>query len=195
MRLQETLALGGPVNPPFQGRGMDFDLHSSVAVLERTPHTLSALLRDLPPQWTDATEGPETWSPFVIVGHLIQGERSDWIPRAKIILAQGPDRRFTPFDRLAQFRESRGKTLVELLAEFARLRAESLATLGTWRLTDAHLALRGEHPEFGPVTLRQLLATWVAHDLGHVAQVARVMAKQYRDAVGPWRAYLPILDR
>ncbi len=174
---------------------MDFDLACGVAVLERTPHTLSALLRDLPTQWADATEGPETWSPFVIVGHLIQGERSDWIPRAEIILAQGPDRRFTPFDRLAQFRESRGKTLVELLAEFTRLRAENLATLGAWRLTDAHLALRGEHPQFGPVTLRQLLATWVAHDLGHVAQVARVMAKQYREAVGPWRAYLPILDR
>lgn len=174
---------------------MDFDLTAGIAVLERTPHTLRALLAGLPPAWTDATEGPETWSPYVIVGHLIHGERTDWIPRARIILDQGPERRFTPYDRFAQFRESEGKSLADLLDELARLRAENLATLAGWRLTDAQLALRGEHPEFGPVTLRQLLATWVAHDLGHVAQTARVMAKQYRDAVGPWRAYLPVMDR
>jgi hypothetical protein len=129
------------------------------------------------------------------VGHLIHGERTDWVPRAQIILAQGRDRHFTPFDRFAQFRDSQGKSLAELLDEFARLRADSLATVAGWRLTEAQLALEGEHPEFGTVTLRQLLATWVAHDLGHVAQAARVMAKQYREAVGPWRAYLPILDR
>ena len=174
---------------------MDFDLTDGIAVLERTPHTLRALLAGLPPAWSDATEGPETWSPYVIVGHLIHGERTDWIPRARIILDQGPERRFTPYDRFAQFRESEGKSLADLLDELARLRAENLATLAGWRLTDAQLALRGEHPEFGPVTLRQLLATWVAHDLGHVAQTARVMAKQYRDAVGPWRAYLPVMDR
>jgi hypothetical protein len=174
---------------------MNFDLTEGVAVLERTPQTLRALLAGLPPAWTDATEGPETWSPYVIVGHLIHGERADWIPRARIILDQGPRRRFTPFDRFAQFRESEGKSLGELLDEFARLRAESLATLAGWRLTDAQLALEGEHPEFGAVTLRQLLATWVAHDLGHVAQTGRVMAKQYRDAVVPWRAYLPVMDR
>ncbi|HWJ21282.1 MAG TPA: DinB family protein [Gemmatimonadaceae bacterium] len=174
---------------------MDFDLTAGIAVLERTPQTLRALLAGLPPAWTDATEGPETWSPYVIVGHLIHGERTDWIPRARIILDQGPERRFTPYDRFAQFRESEGKSLADLLDELARLRAENLATLAGWRLTDAQLALRGEHPEFGPVTLRQLLATWVAHDLGHVAQTARVMAKQYRDAVGPWRAYLPVMDR
>lgn len=174
---------------------MDFDLVSGIAVLERTPRTLRAMLAGLPPTWTDATEGPETWSPYVIVGHLIHGERTDWIPRAQIILDQGPQRRFSPFDRFAQFRESRGKSLVELLDEFARLRAENLSTLDRWRLTDAQLALVGEHPELGPVTLRQLLATWVAHDLGHVAQTARVMAKQYRESVGPWRAYLTIMDR
>lgn len=174
---------------------MDFDLTTGTAVLERTPHTLRAMLAGLPPAWTDATEGPETWSPYVIVGHLIHGERADWIPRARIILAQGPERRFEPFDRFAQFRESQGKSLAELLDEFARLRAESLATLAGWDLTDAQLALEGEHPDFGPVTLRQLLATWVAHDLGHIAQTARVLAKQYRDEVGPWRAYLPVLDR
>ncbi len=174
---------------------MDFDLTAGIVVLERTPHTLRAMLAGLPPAWTDATEGPETWSPYVIVGHLIHGERTDWIPRAQLILAHGPQRRFTPYDRFAQFRESQGKSLADLLDEFARLRAENLVTLAAWRLTDAQLALEGEHPELGPVTLRQLLATWVAHDLGHVAQTARVMAKQYREAVGPWRAYLPIMDR
>jgi hypothetical protein len=174
---------------------MDFSLADGIAVLERTPHAFRALLDGLSPAWTDATEGPETWSPYVIVGHLIHAERTDWIPRAQIILAQGPNRRFTPYDRFAQFQESRGKTLIELLDEFARLRAEGLTTLVGWRLTETQLALQGEHPQFGPVTLRQLLSTWVAHDLGHVAQTARVMAKQYRDAVGPWRAYLPVLDR
>ena len=174
---------------------MDFDLATGVAVLERTPHALRALLAGLPPAWTEATEGPETWSPYVVVGHLIHGERTDWIPRARIILDQGPQRRFTPYDRFAQFQESRGKSLADLLDELARLRAENLVTLAGWRLGDAQLALEGEHPEFGVVTLRQLLATWVAHDMGHVAQIARVMAKQYRDAVGPWRAYLSIMDR
>lgn len=174
---------------------MDFDLTSSLAVLERTPSTLKALLSGLPPVWTDATEGPETWSPYVIVGHLIHGELTDWIPRAQIILAQGPERRFTPYDRFAQFRESQGKSLPDLLDKFARLRADNLAILAGWQLTEDQLALEGEHPDFGPVALRQLLATWVAHDLGHLAQIARVMAKQYREEVGPWRAYLPILDR
>jgi hypothetical protein len=174
---------------------MDFDPGTGTAVLERTPHTLRAMLAGLPAAWIGATEGPDTWSPYDVVGHLIHGERADWIPRARIILAQGPDRRLTPYDRFAQFEESRGKSLDALLDEFARLRAENLVTLAGWRLTDAQLALEGQHPEFGRVTLSQLLATWVAHDLGHVAQVARVMAKQYREAVGPWRAYLPVLDR
>jgi hypothetical protein len=174
---------------------MDFDLPNGIAVLARTPETLGALLDGLPPAWTAATEGPDTWSPYDILGHLIQGERADWIPRARIILAQGEDRRFKPFDRSAQFRDSEGKSLADLLAEFTRLRAESLETLAGWQLTDEQLALEGEHPAFGLVTLRQLLSTWVAHDLGHVAQTARVMAKQYREAVGPWRAYLPVLDR
>ena len=174
---------------------MDFELATGVAVLERTPHTLRAMLAGLPPSWIEGTEGPETWSPYDIVGHLIHGERTDWIPRAQIILSQGANRRFTPFDRFAQFRESQGKSLTDLLDEFARLRAENLATLAQWGLTEAQLALQGEHPAFGPVTLRQLLATWVAHDLGHIAQTARVMAKQYREAIGPWRAYLPVMDR
>ena len=174
---------------------MDFDLTTGIAVLERTPHTLRAMLAGLPSTWTDGTEGPETWSPYDIVGHLIHGERTDWIPRAQIILAQGASRRFTPFDRFAQFHESQGKSLAGLLDELARLRAENLVTLAGWRLTDAQLAMEGEHPALGPVTLRQLLAAWVAHDLGHVAQTARVMARQYREAIGPWREYLTIMDR
>jgi hypothetical protein len=172
---------------------VDFELGNAIAVLERTPATLRSLLLGLPTAWINATEGPDTWSPYIVVGHLIQGERTDWMERARIILAQGPDRRFTPFDRLAQFRDSDGKTLNELLDEFAQLRAENLSTLKAWQLTDAQLALEGVHPAFGAVTLRQLLATWVAHDLGHVVQVSRVMAKQYRDAVGPWTEYLSVM--
>jgi hypothetical protein len=174
---------------------MDFDLTAGIAVLERTPRAMRSMLEGLPDPWITGNEGPETWSPFDIVGHLVHAERTDWIPRASIILAQGPDRRFTPFDRFAQFRETKGKSLAQLLDDFAGLRGGSLATLGKWQLTDAQLALEGVHPEFGSVTLRQLLATWVAHDLGHIAQTARVMAKQYRDAVGPWRRYLPVMDR
>jgi hypothetical protein len=174
---------------------MDFQLSHALEVLERTPATFRALLSGLPEAWTAPNEGPDTFSAFDNVGHLIHGERTDWIPRARIILAQGASRRFEPFDRFAQYRESRGKSLAELLDEFARLRAENLATLRGWRLTERELALEGEHPALGPVSLRQLLATWAAHDLGHVAQTARVMAKQYREAVGPWRAYLGVMDR
>src|SRR5829696_9218896 len=129
---------------------MDFALPAGIAVLERTPRAMRTLLEGLPPAWTEATEGPDTWSPYVIVGHLIHGERTDWIPRARLILDQGPQRRFTPYDRFAQFRESQGKSLEELLDELARLREENLATLAGWRLTDAQLALEGEHSEFGP---------------------------------------------
>ena len=174
---------------------MELDLTLARAVLERTPATLRSLLGGLPAEWATATEGPDTWSPYDILGHLIHGERTDWIQRARIILSQGPDRRFAPFDRLAQFHESAGKPLGDLLEEFASLRAANLAVISEWQLTDAQLALTGEHPDFGPVTLRNLLATWVAHDLNHLGQMARVMARQYRDAVGPWRAYLPIMDR
>lgn len=174
---------------------MDFDVPNALAVLERTPSALRAMLSGLSPAWIDATEGGETWSPYVVVGHLIHGERTDWIRRAQLILAQGNNRRFVPYDRYAQFRESQGKSLGDLLDEFARLRADNLLVVRGWELTEANLALEGEHPEFGAVTLRQLLATWVAHDLGHLAQVARTMARQYRDAIGPWRAYLSIMDR
>lgn len=174
---------------------MEFNLDRTIEILERTPDALRGLLSGLPEAWTSPNEGPDTFSAFDNVGHLIHGERTDWIPRARIILAQGADRRFEPYDRFAQKRDSQGKSLADLLDEFARLRVENVAILREWRLTDAQLNLQGEHPELGAVTLRQLLATWTAHDLGHVAQIARVLAKQYRDAVGPWRAYLPVLDR
>lgn len=174
---------------------MHFDLTEGTAILQRTPAALRALLSGLSPAWVDATEGPETWSPRVVLGHLVHTERNDWIRRARIVVDQGEDRRFPPVDRLAQFREIGDSSVDELLAEFERLRAASLATLAAWRLTDAQLALQAEHPAFGNVQLRQLLSTWVAHDLAHLAQIARVMARQYREAVGPWRAYLSIMDR
>jgi hypothetical protein len=172
---------------------MTFDLNDGIAILQRTPTAMMSLLSGLPSQWTDATEGPDTWSPYVVLGHLIHCERVDWIPRARIILEQGPSRRFTPLDREAQLREGHDRSLDELLADFARLRAANLGTLTGWQLTDAHLSFEGEHPEFGTVTLRQLLATWVAHDLGHLVQVSRVLARQYQDAIGPWRAYLSVM--
>jgi hypothetical protein len=173
---------------------MDFDLQHGLAVLERTPSALQALLAGLPDVWTRQNEGPETWSPREVVGHLIEGERSDWIPRARIVLAQGPSTAFTPFDRTAHQRSRNANApLEELLETFARMRAENLETLRGWRVTPAQLELTGIHPEFGSVTLRQHLATWVAHDLGHLVQITRTMARQYRDAVGPWRAYLSAL--
>ena len=168
---------------------------NAVAILERTPRVLRTLLDGLSAKWTDATEGGETWSPYIVVGHLIHGERTDWMARANIILEQGANRRFEPYDRLAQFEESKGKSLAMLLDEFEQLRAKNVATLESWALTDEQLALTGEHPAFGVVTLRQLLSTWVAHDLGHLTQVTRVMAKQLRDEVGPWRQYLSVMDR
>ena len=174
---------------------MNFELSNGIAVLERTPHAFRALLGGLPESWTTPNEGPDTFSAFDNVGHLIHGERADWIPRARIILDQGPNRRFEPYDRFAQVHESQGKNLAQLLDEFSDLRAANLVTLRSWTIGDRELALEGEHPSLGTVTLRQLLATWVAHDLGHIAQTSRVMAKQYRDAVGPWRQYLPVLDR
>lgn len=172
---------------------MDFALATALPVLERTPAALGALLRGLPDEWTAATDGPDTWSPYQVVGHLVHGERTDWIPRARIILDQGADRRFKPFDRTAMLRDDATVPLAARLDEFARLRGESLATLRGWNLTEAQLALEGEHPAFGAVTLRQLLATWVAHDLGHLVQVSRTMARQYADAVGPWREYLSVV--
>jgi hypothetical protein len=172
-----------------------FDLTSAIAVLERTPGTLRALLSGLPEVWTAPNEGPETFSAFDNVGHLIHGERTDWLARAKIILEQGENRRFEPYDRFAQKHESVGKTLEQLLNEFAELRMRNLETVRGWNLSEREFRLEGEHPALGRVTLDQLLSAWVVHDLGHIAQIARVMSKQYREAVGPWRQYLPVLDR
>ena len=172
---------------------MEFELTHAVDILQRTPATLNSLLRDLPEPWPVQNEGPETWSPFDVIGHLIHGEESDWIPRARIILEHGETRAFEPFDRVAMFEASKGKSLGELLDTFAQLRAENLRGLQSMNLTSDLLDKRGRHPELGVVTLRQLLSTWVIHDLGHIRQVVRVMSKQYRDAVGPWKAYLSIL--
>lgn len=169
-----------------------FNLEAAVAVLERTPASLSALLEGLPEPWVSATEGNGTWSPYDVIGHLVHGERTDWIPRARHILA-GETRPFEPFDRTAQFSESQGQSLEQLLATFAELRRESLAVLNGMHLTAADLDRTGLHPALGKVTLGQLLATWVAHDLDHVGQIVRVMAKVYAHAVGPWSAYLSIL--
>ena len=174
---------------------MDFDLEAGIEVLERTPATLRAMLSGVSSGWYDATEGPDTWSPYVVIGHLIHGERTDWIARARIILAQGTEKKFTPYDRFAQFEESKGKSLTDLLEEFESLRAGNLHILRGFELDDEKLSLTGIHPKFGDVTLRQLLAAWVVHDLGHIAQCARVMAKQYHDAIGPWTEYLPIVTR
>jgi hypothetical protein len=172
---------------------VNFDLRDGTAVLERTPGVLRSLLGGLPERWIRPNEGPETWSAFDVVGHLIDGEETDWIPRARLIRAQGEHRRFEPFDRFAHLKSKDEEALGERLDRFARLRARNLDELAAMRLGPEELRLTGEHPDFGTVTLAQLLATWVAHDLGHIAQISRVMAKQYRSAVGPWIAFLPVL--
>jgi hypothetical protein len=172
---------------------VDFDLDLSIDVLARTPGSLKVLLDGLAEPWVRGREGPETFSPFDVVGHLIDGEETDWMPRARIILARGSDRRFEPYDRFRHRERNSDRALSSLLDEFARLRGANLDQLRSWRLQAADLDLPGEHPSLGLVTLRQLLASWVVHDLGHVAQVARVMAKQYRDPVGPWLPFLPVL--
>lgn len=174
---------------------MNFRLDDALAVLSRTPATLRRLLEDQPTAWIESDEGPDTWSPFDVVGHLIHGERTDWMGRARVILEVGEEREFEPFDRFAMFEESKGRALPELLTTFERLRERNLSELRSLELDDKTLAKRGRHPDFGVVTLRQLLATWVVHDLGHIAQISRTMAKQYREEVGPWRRYLPVLDR
>jgi hypothetical protein len=174
---------------------MEFQLDDAKDILRRTPATLNALLRHLPDEWALSNEGPDSWSPFDVVGHLIHGEETDWIPRARIILDYGESRPFEPFDRFAMFEKSSGKSLGELLDTFERLRGESLRELEEMSLTPEMLGKRGMHPELGAVTLSQLLSTWVVHDLGHIGQIVRVLAKQYGEAVGVWRAYLPALSR
>jgi hypothetical protein len=170
----------------------DLRVEEAVAVLERTPAAVGALLDGVPETWARATEGEGTWSPYDVVGHLVHGERADWMGRARHILSGDPSS-FTPFDRRAQFAESEGKSLTELLAAFTQLRGRNVAELLALKLEDGDLARTGRHPDFGEVTLGQLLAAWVVHDLDHVAQIARTMAKVYAEAVGPWAAYLSIL--
>jgi hypothetical protein len=170
------------------------NLDEAVAVLQRTPAILDAMLRGLPPGWIAAHEGGETWSPFDVLGHLIHGDRTDWLARIRIILDHGEGRPFEKFDRFAQFEESKDRTLDELLDEFAALRRDNLAQLASPRLSPSDLGRKGLHPSLGPVTLGHLLATWVAHDLDHIVQIARVMARQYSDEVGPWRAYLRVIS-
>jgi hypothetical protein len=166
----------------------------ATALLSRTPAILDAWLRGLPEGWLTAHEGDETWSPIDVVGHLIHGERTDWVPRAHRILEHGTTLAFEPFDRLAQFRELAGMPLSDLLDEFSRARKANLRDLGSLTIDEAALDRPGLHPALGKVTMRQLLATWVAHDLDHVTQIARVMARQYTEEVGPWRAYLRVIS-
>jgi hypothetical protein len=173
---------------------MEHNLPQTIALLTRTPAALNSLLRELPETWTLRNEGEDTWSAFDVVGHLIHGERTDWMPRAKMVLQFGETKAFEPFDRLGHVRESRGKSLGQLLDEFARLRSENLDQLRTLNLRHEDLARRGRHPALGLVTLSELLATWAVHDLTHLHQISRIMARQYREAVGPWSAYLGVLQ-
>ena len=172
----------------------ELNLADTIALLARTPAALNTLLRGLPEAWTHRNEGLDTWSAFDIVGHLIVGERTDWIPRARIILEHGESRAFDPFDRFAQNQESQGKSLEQLLDEFARLRGENVAALKGLNLQPADLQRRGKHPSLGVVKLSELLATWLVHDLTHLHQLSRLLAYQYREAVGPWSVYLGVLQ-
>jgi hypothetical protein len=173
---------------------MEQNLQNTIALLSHTPTALDALLRDLPETWILRNEGGKTWNAFDVVGHLIHGERSDWMPRARMVLQFGESKAFVPFDRWAQARESQGKSLPQLLDEFDRLRAENLGELRRLNLRPEDLERRGRHPALGVVTLSQLLAAWAAHDLTHLHQLSRIMAHQYREAVGPWSAYLGVLQ-
>ena len=173
---------------------MEHNLNQTTSLLKRTPAALDALLRDLPADWTFRNEGETTWSVFDVIGHLVHGEHTDWMQRAKRILEFGETRAFDPFDRLAQLQESQGKSLGQLLDEFARARQENLNELRAMNLRPEDLERRGLHPALGSVTLSQLLATWAAHDLTHLHQISRVMAHQYREAVGPWSAFLGVLQ-
>jgi beta-phosphoglucomutase-like phosphatase (HAD superfamily) len=172
---------------------MRFDLEKSIEVLESTPEMLRAFLQNLSDDWIFSNEGEESWSPYEVVGHLIHGEKTDWIPRMEIILSDRADKTFEPFDRFAQL-ESENQPFPALLDEFESLRSENIRILRSKNITEEHLKATGIHPAFGEVTLSQLLSTWVAHDLGHIAQISRVLAKQYKEEVGPWIAYLRVLE-
>lgn len=173
---------------------MEHNLSETISILERTPIALNSFLRGLPETWTLRNEGDRTWTVYDVVGHLIHGELTDWMPRARMVLEFGDTKTFLPFDRAAQERESRDKTLSKLLDEFSRLRAQNIIELRALNLKSDDLSRRGRHPELGLVTLSQLLATWAAHDLTHVHQISRIMAHQYREAVGPWKTYLGVMQ-
>jgi DinB superfamily len=173
---------------------MDHNLQQTIALLTRTPAALDALLRGLPDEWTRQNEGPDTWSAFDVLAHLINCERTDWMPRVRVLLEFGESQPFPPFDRWGEIRESQGKSLSELLDVFARLRTQNIAALQALELQSEDFARRGLHPSFGSVTLSELLATWAAHDLNHLHQIARVMAHQYRQAVGPWSRYMGVMQ-
>lgn len=174
---------------------MLFDFNKSLEILERTPVVLETLLRDLPPEWTHSNEGKDSFSPFDVVGHLIHGEKTDWMSRINIIMSDRPDKTFTPYDRFAQRSRNRDRSMNELLTEFKSLRLNNLEKLRAMNLTEGDLLRTGIHPKLGTVTLQQLLSTWTVHDLSHIAQITRVMCKQYKDEVGPWIEYLGILTR
>jgi len=174
---------------------MNFNLERSIEILERTPFVLKCMLTGLSDEWTSTNEGSKTWSAYDVVGHLIHGELTDWIPRAELILSGSSSRKFTPFDRFAQFEVSKGKSLADLLKSFEELRQKNIRHLRDRNISDQDLEKKGIHPEFGDVTLSQLLATWVVHDLNHIAQISRVMAKQYKEAVGPWTVFLRVLQQ
>jgi len=172
-----------------------YNLAESIEILSRTPVVLESLLQDMPASWAMNNEGKDTFSPFDVIGHLLHGEKADWVPRMEIILSDKIDKTFEPYDRFAQFRESEGKTLNQLLAEFKTCRSHNLKILRSKNLKEKDLLKTGTHPSFGSVTLQQLLSTWTVHDLSHIAQITRVMCKQYKEEVGPWINYLPILTR
>lgn len=172
---------------------MIFEINQSIEILKRTPLILESLLSGLPDQWLRSNEGENTWSPYDIVGHLIHGEKTDWIPRTKIILSGSGNNTFESFDRFAQLNENQERSIEELLKEFKVIRDKNLKELKTLQINDSKLTAKGMHPELGEVNLKQLLSTWVVHDLGHISQITRIMAKQYKSEVGPWIEYLGIL--
>lgn len=174
---------------------MNFNLEEAIDLLSRTPALLKALLNGLSDNWVNTNEGPETWSPYDVVGHLINAEKTNWIPRAKMILNEGDSRPFESFDRFAMFETSQGKRLEDLLEEFAALREQNILTLRAFKLTENDFEKVGNHPDLGKVTLKELLSTWVVHDLSHTRQIVRTMAKQYETGVGPWKAYLSIFQK
>jgi hypothetical protein len=179
----------------FKTMNMNFDLNKSIEILQRSPAVLEDLLKDISNDWVLNNEGKDTFSPFDVVGHLVHGEKNDWIQRMEIILSGGPDKTFQPFDRFAQFEESKGKSMNQLLIEFKLLRQQNMKILKSKNLSAADFTKTGIHPKFGIVTLQQLLATWTVHDLSHIAQITRVMCKHYKQDVGPWIEFLPILTR